>query len=1221
VSGAEANALVREDEQARLLAQTEFRAPLVLEAGAGTGKTTALVARIVVWLLGEGWQRAASHLQTTTQAESFRVERIAARVVSRVVAITFTEAAAAEMAARVGDALHRIAAGRELPEGVEPSLLPPPEERGRRAAALDEVLDQLVVRTIHAFCRRLLVGHPLEAGVHPRFEVDAELRTRDEVVRECVEVALRRGYATPGNPAYLELARLGKGPAELEQALAALVEAGVLPDALDEDLFARGEIRSLQTALRAAIERFREADNGRLARLTKGVKSQAIAPLLEEILKRSDALRVGDFGQLERFVGWAREALPDALGRFVRWTQANDFNQGERAALGDHLEAVRAAAQTLLPLLRHLTTLDPPLFEAARRALLPLLSRAHEEMRARGAMTYSALLREARDLLVKHPEVAERVRLGIDQLLVDEFQDTDQLQCDVIRVVALDGRRIDRPGLFLVGDPKQSIFGWRSADLAAYDRFVEEVKACGGTVHRLCMNYRSTPPILEEVDRVIEPTMRERRGVQPRFQRLVASAARSALPAFEPGRFAPVEHWIPTAFDRVSRGPRKTTAREARAIEAEALARDLVELHQRRGVAWPRIGVLLRSLVEVDVYLDALRAAGVPYDVAADRSYYQRREVIEAAALVRCVLDPNDHLALLCYLRSANVGVPDAALIPLWTRGFPGLVTALEGSGDAALDRVAGCIADAAAAMPADVPGIERVAGWEASLEAWVTQLAALRASFEAEPVDVFLQRLRTMTLLEATESARILGRYRVANLSRFFRKLAELLAAEGDRAALLRVLRRDVAASREVDDGQSSPAVLDAVSVLSIHRAKGLDFEHVYVMDLHKGAPRREEEKTEGIFQDGRWQLRLLGAPSLGFHAVRAERETREAAERVRTLYVAMTRARERLVLSGLRSPFTGTEKSHARLLESRSGEPVDLPALAHEALTRGTAFIDVSHARWLFPQLRADAPFAPERTSADFDAAFDPSAVLAQSTQLGAKRVAAARYGARPLRGPASAQAHEALRELFETSEGGASERLGDPKSSRMGDPVPRAVGTAVHRVLEQMDFTAEPSRELERLEGVLHSAIAGVLTPTLCEPTLARARTLLQRFVAGPLHARLRALADQIVARELPVLVPPLDHEDAPVGFVSGAIDLVYRDPDTSELVVADYKTDPLPLPEDRKARVRAYAEQGRIYVHAVREALALPFTPRFELWFLGLGEVETVPIDGGARILGA
>jgi ATP-dependent helicase/nuclease subunit A len=1217
---------VREDERARLLAQTEFRAPLVLEAGAGTGKTTALVARIVVWLLGEGWVRAASHLaRTATEGEPTRDERVAARAVCRVVAITFTEAAAAEMSMRVGEALHRIALGHDLPEGVAASLLPPPAERMRRAAALDDVLDQLVVRTIHAFCRRLLVAHPLEAGIHPRFEVDADLRTRDEVVRECVEVALKEGYGTSGNPAYLELARLGKGPAELAEALAALVDAGVSPDALSEDPVAPARIQALQASLVEAIERFRQADRGRLAQLARGVKSQAVVGLLDETLGRANALGGGSSKELESFVAWAREVWPGALGRVMSWAQTSGgFNHGERAALGEDQAAVRGAAQALLPLLRHLIALDPALFEAARRALDPLLRKAHEQMRARGAVTYSALLREARDLLVRHPEVAASVRLGIDQLLVDEFQDTDQLQCDVIRALALRGERGDRPGLFLVGDPKQSIFGWRSADLAAYDGFVDEVKASAGTVQRLCVNYRSTPRILQEVDRVIEPLMKECRGVQPRFQRLIASPKRSSSPGFESGRFAAVEHWVPSAFDPVSRAPCETTAREAREIEAAQLARDLVELHHRHGVAWPRIAVLLRSLVEVDVYLDALRAAGVPYDVTVDRSYYQRREIIDASALVRCVLDPTDHLALLSYLRSPGVGVPDAALIPLWTRGFPARVTALaDDTREAAQEGLARCMADAAAALPDDVPGIERIAGWEASLEAAVGQLGALRASFENDPVDVFVERLRTTTLIEATESARTLGHYRVANLDRFFRKLAETLQERGDRAALLRALRADLAASREADEGQSSPASLDAVSILSIHRAKGLDFDHVYLLDLHKGAPRREEEKTELAFHEGRWELCLFGAPSLGFHAVRTEREIREAAERVRTLYVAMTRARERLVLAGLRSPFTASaaEKSHARLLEGRGGEPVDLTALAREAVERGAGFVDASQARWVFPQLLTDSGAAAKRADGDSDAAFDPSAILAESRQLDGKRSEAARYAARPIRGPASAQAHEALRELFETSEGPEPDRLGGAEGRWPEHPVPRAVGTAVHRALEQMDFKAEPVQELERLERVMHSAVAGVVPQALLEPTLARARELLRRFAGGPLYARLRRHADQIVARELPVLLPPLDREDGPVGFVTGAIDLVYRDPCTNELVVADYKTDDVPLPEDRQARVRAYAEQGRIYVHAVREALGLPRPPRFELWFLGLGQIETVPIEGGVRILSA
>ena len=112
-------------------------------------------------------------------------------------------------------------------------------------------------------------------------------------------------------------------------------------------------------------------------------------------------------------------------------------------------------------------------------------------------------------------------------------------------------------------------------------------------------------------------------------------------------------------------------------LEAQALARDIRSLHEDHGVAWKGIGVLLRGRSDLEVYLGALRAADVPYAVEGDRSYYQRREVIEAAALVRSVLDSNDHLALLALLRSAAVGVPDVALIPLWTRGLASRIGAL----------------------------------------------------------------------------------------------------------------------------------------------------------------------------------------------------------------------------------------------------------------------------------------------------------------------------------------------------------------------------------------------------------------------------------------------------------------------------------------------------------------------------------------------------------------
>jgi ATP-dependent helicase/nuclease subunit A len=184
-------ALRERDAHARRAAQTVFDRPLVLAAGAGTGKTATLVARIVSWCLGVGWERAvAEERAVLASGEEPAAERVAARVLDGVVAITFTEAAAAEMAARVGDTLRGLIAGRP-PAWLAREVGPPDErERANRGRALVVALDHLTASTIHAFCRRLLARYPLAAGLHPSFAVDADEAQLQEVVREVVASAL-----------------------------------------------------------------------------------------------------------------------------------------------------------------------------------------------------------------------------------------------------------------------------------------------------------------------------------------------------------------------------------------------------------------------------------------------------------------------------------------------------------------------------------------------------------------------------------------------------------------------------------------------------------------------------------------------------------------------------------------------------------------------------------------------------------------------------------------------------------------------------------------------------------------------------------------------------------------------------------------------------------------------------------------------------------------------
>jgi ATP-dependent exoDNAse (exonuclease V) beta subunit len=1210
MTGLRADLLVA-DRAARRAAQTRFDVPLVLQAGAGTGKTTTLIGRLLAWTLGEGWDRATRRLaeRASGKPREEGPDRVAAEVLGRMVAITFTEAAAAEMAGRAARELASLASGGEAPDWLEASILPPTPERARRARALLGTLDHLAVRTIHAFCRGLLADYPLEARVHPDLKVDADGHLLEEVVRETVEDALRDGYGDPGDPHLLALAIRGFGPPEIVEALGALLQGGLPAAVLTEDPFRPEALADFRRRLHQAC----------------GAIDGLIAPRLAKAKRASNARKIADAAAtlLTKLEGEATvqdlqeacvELFPGNLVDHLK-TWRRKLGDTEAALLGDVQEELGAAAGAFVQLVEHLSRFDPELLEHGRRALTPLLGRVERELRSQGIATFDFLLAGAESLLAQSPDVRRQVRRRIDQLLVDEFQDTDRVQCELLRWIALDGPAEERPGLFLVGDPKQSIYGWRNADLRAYDGFVALVREAGGEVMSLALNFRSVPVILEEVARVVEPVMTPRLGVQPPFEPLLPSRDALGFRRDSPqATWEPVEHWVSWKREEAW----KTPAVEATEIEASFLAEDVRELHERHGVAWSEIAVLLRGIGDLDLYLEAFRRARVPFAVGRDKQYYRRREVIEASALVRSVLDPGDHLALLTVLRSSSVGVPDAALIPLWNRQLPRLMTELRSPAPDALAALRKAIEGAARALPRDVPGIDRVRGWDRNLLAAVETLAVLRRSFETEPADVFLERLRRLTLIEATESARYLGPYRLANLERFFRQvLAAMEESGGDATAILRVLRRSVAESREAEEGRPKDASEDAVQVLTIHGAKGLDFEHVYLVQLHKAAPGDRGPRTEaGRWEEG-FEYRLFGAPTPGFDRIEAARREVEAAERVRLLYVAMTRAKDRLVLTGLWPERVEPRPwDHVRttleLLHARRDLPPSLPDRWQEAVSAAEggsfwAFPDLTGALWKFPALRppADLRLAaePERPSLP-----GPEEIAFISTALRAERERAALRMARPFGGAASEEAHALLRE--QQAERQAEAPAGRDRRPGRDRAAAMAAGGAIHRVLEEWDLAADPRKELGRQRKLLPAYLAALVEGDELDRALPLAESLLETFVAGPLFQRLRKLKDHLLARELPVLLPPGEGGTSPVGIVTGAIDLLYRDPDDGRIVIADYKTDEVETEEEIQARAAVYAPQGAVYARAVQEALEIAEGPRFELWFLRAGRISTM-----------
>lgn len=1195
------------DQPARDLAVTEFARPVVLEAGAGTGKTRALVARLATWILGPGWASAATELEERrrlTGAPPVEPSEIAARVAEGTVAITFTEAAAAEMARRLGELLAELAGGQPAKDLAPLPPLLAGLDLAERAHQLAAALSRLRLQTIHGFCHRLLADHPFEAGLHPTLAVDADGSAVEATAAEVLLEALRARH-----PQVAALIRESISPADLHAALLQVIAGGARKEDFARDPFDDTACAGLLAEAREPLGSYTRE----LAQVAReaGNRVPTLAPALAAL-----ALLEGDLG--ERVPeGQARAALESFRERlagtssewqklFSRYAREG-LNKTEQKILGGAEERYLSAAKAASDALNDLLALDLGRFDLARQALGPLVEQVRYRLDRAGVLTFDDLLDRATGLLQRSPPVRRRLRREIRQLLVDEFQDTDRRQCELLAALALGEDEGPRPGLFIVGDPKQSIYAWRRADLAAYEDFLARMAAAGGERARLSVNFRSVPAVLAEVERAVAPVMVPEAGVQPRFEPLTPGPKLAASPGFRHLDRHPVEHWLswdPSALPR----PDATRADPANAVEAAAIARDIRELHDTEGVGWGSFAILLKARGALEVYLEALRRAGVPYAVQKDRSYYRRREIIDLACAVRAILDPADLLALVAFLRSPLVGVPDAAWIPLWRSGFAAAMADLAGPEDvAAVERA---IATAAGEAPDAIPGLAALVDWPAALAEAVRAVARLRADFRRLSAAGWIERLRAWLLPEPLAAARFLGRFGLANVDRLLTGLERELEEESDPLRALRRLRQAVEEEKDAEDARPPDAGGDAVAVMTIHAAKGLEFDQVYLAQIQRGnrgndAGAATNDILDGVAGHGR-EIRLFGAPSPGYLPAARRRARLRDAEAVRLLYVAMTRARQRLVVCGNwpeePEPLDlARAKTFLGLLASR--HPGNLVELGS-----GSEVVDAAGVPWRFAaRWTPEAGRAtPSEHSSDAARAAPPTPAPAAVATVSAEQRDAARDRAGSARlGRAAGLAIPGEAQY---------EATGAP-----GDGVSRslalALGVALHRALE-VEELAERDPDAWRLAA---ATAFGAELPGATPRDRSRLEGELERLAASPLLARLHALRPTVLARELPLLATVGAHGasappgSTPLDGIVGTLDLLYRDPASGEVVVADFKTDEIPAgaaPAAISEKAARYRPQLELYGRAVENALALDRPPRLELWLLAVDAVEVL-----------
>jgi ATP-dependent helicase/nuclease subunit A len=1073
---------------------------VLLEAGAGTGKTGVMVDRYCRLVCDSGLSPDA------------------------VLAFTFTDKAAAELRQRIRAELARRA------------------ERGsERAATVLAGIGGAWITTIHGFCNRVLAAHPVAAGVDPGFRVlDAPEAAR--AAREAFDDALVE-FLADGDPAR-------------EETVAAYDVEGLrgMIVGIHEELRSRGLSRpelpdppaaDPAAAIRRAVDAAREC-------LGELKETDPKRELLEKALARLGA--PGPAPTLDEL---------SALGTSSKAKALAPYKEAIEAAIARTAEAGEGG--TVYRHLAELLRLFAARFEAAKER--------------RAGIDFEDLQILAARLL-ERAEIGEHYRGRFRQILVDEFQDTNRLQLRLIE--ALRGPKTE---LVVVGDELQSIYGFRHADLEVFRRRREEIdRRSDAELMCLSGNFRSRPEVVGAVNLFGEALLGAaytplRVGAEPDDVELSPDTGDKVAPVEE----APAVELLLTARDGwdgdgIELEPAIDGATPLNCLaEARAVAERLRELADE-GVPRGEMVVLLRAFSHLDAYEDALERAGLRPYVVGGRGYWSQQQVADVCALLAVIANPLDDHALFGALASPACAVaPDT----LW------LLRAAAGK----RKHVWPAVERAAVAGEADLvdPGrLEAIPEAERELLAkFAERIASLRARGPRLSLPELIEAAVTETGYDLAVLSRPAGEARFANVRKMARLAAEFEQREGrDLRGFL-----DFLAARAESDAEAQAATAaeghDGVRIMTVHNAKGLEFGVVAVPDLSRrllnGARSpllvlgREEQPRAGL------RLVRLGSPKIDLFehgALCEESAEREAEEELRLFHVAATRARERLIVSGVVNPNEGKESKGKPVIErlvETLGVPRDEDSIVPVAAPS--------------PRPGLEAELAPSEIAVRVNL---PSPERAAELRTLRRQSAAARelgegppplverrpptVPSRPLSYTAiSAYEECAYRFYMERVFGLARIDEGAPSDDlALSRPEERtARGAAVHSLLEwsQANGWAEPTVELAERHAVANGldVEAG---RDLLEPV--------RQWICSPLRERIGAEATRTRA-EVPLLLGVGDT------VLRGSIDLLVERKGAPPLVI-DYKTDRL-SGADPAERAAHYEVQRSVYALAVAEALGV------------------------------
>lgn len=1017
--------------------------------------------------------------------------------VTEILALTFTEKAANEMKSRIQKRL----AEREF-------------ESARRE------LESSYISTIHAFAARVLREHPLEAGVNPDFMV-LESEESDFLQEQALDQVLEERCAK-GNETF-ELLRI-YGESAVRGGLRKVFDA------------ARQEGKTLAEFFKANAAR-EAAVLTDIVPVFKALGENALAAEWEKFRKRE---------------GWNWEGVEE----FRDWAKGFSKKRGKKGETGWE-EIKETCAAFLAGKIQEF--MEP--WSRRLEALALFFEETYENRKKeKGALDFDDLQIKCVRLFKKEDKACRRLReiyrKKFQQIMVDEFQDTNYLQLELIELLG------GSQNLFFVGDYKQSIYRFRGAEPGLF-REKETLYRDSDTGAKIDLieNFRSAGEVLDFVNRFFETLWQEDGQAFYRLETGRKPGKKAGPPGC--GEAGTELLWVRQEEDE--------DLDQARMREADLIAQRILELRAGdESLEFGNIAILFQAMTDSPIYERALKKHGIPYYALSSRGFYNQPEIRDMISFLSFLENPLADIPLAAALRSPLFQVSDNSLFWLARHAHEA------GAQDRPL-----------------YEGLKKIqAIQEITAKEKIKILSFLQT---AEELLILKDRLRLTELLdlilektscELTVLADSHGVRRYANLKKMISLAREFESSEPMALGVfLKTLER--LESQEVRESEAqveAEASGRVVRLLSIHRSKGLEFPVVFVADLGRGRQSSESktvlaEAGMGYAMKVRNEKTLKWEEPSGWKEIHSRANQKDREEWKRLFYVAVTRAEDRLILSGVHKEKKKPKESFNEMscwmdwmmalpeelllgLEVREGIAKTSPGIEKQA--------GKEEMREFFERIESGADAEFKKVSREMKAA-----VEAEAARVVARAFEKKRSAARVVDLPVSAyvlyeKSPAAYRSVYEI---GYDDPLRMEETSRETQPLEEEFdaadfGTRVHRVLELMDFR-DPEKNFTQ---ILQDAFAGRE-----ETERESARTVVAEFVKSDTFKAL-ARAKRIY-KELPFVL------DERHGKLEGVIDVLFQDA-SGGWHILDYKT---AVGDAGKVRDACYEFQIRVYALAVRELL--------------------------------